>query len=208
MFESKLCCVNIFLLVILSFIKSEVQFIPKELPFQRYRLKSFKCISYNTSITIKYCRLKVTRNRSMLAINMTFYTKWQAPLNLVVSMSYKYGQIYREVVKTPQIEFCGALKNFNNMHPFLKSMLDIFGESIAPLIKGCPFVESLNFVAEPDLSRFPSILPTGMYRVKFMFSSYGIKSVHWESEAEIVSNIKSSFWTLKVTIIKILLQIN
>lgn len=69
----------------------------------------------------------------------------------------------------------------------------MFGDSKAPLLKGCPFVESLNFVAEPDLSRFSSNLPTGMYRVKFMFSSYGVKSVHWESEAEVVSNIKSSF---------------
>lgn len=162
--------------------------------YQRSRFKSLKCISQNQSIvTFKYCRIKVTRTSSMVAVNFTFYPKVDKPLYTRVTMSYKYGLIYREVVKVPQFEMCGILKNLNQMPPFVKGIFDVFGESFAPILKGCPFVDKLNLFLIADFSKFPSILPTGMYRVNTYFETTKTKLGYFSCESELVSNIKTSF---------------
>lgn len=169
-------------------------FYSKEPEYQRSRFKSMKCISNNkTLLSFRYCRVKVSRNSSGLAINMTLHKKMVAPLLIRLTISYKYGTIYREVIKVPEFELCRALENFNLMHPYLKALIKIFGNSVTPFIKGCPYQGDVDFVATADLSKFPSITPSGLYKTNCFIDTPHTKVLLVTSEVEVVSNIRTSF---------------
>lgn len=163
--------------------------------YQRHRFKSLKCISENrTVIDFRYCRVKVTRNSSGFAINMTLHQKLQRPINMRLVIQYKYGLIYREVFKVNEFELCGVLKNFNLMPPFMKAVFDVFGDSMALLLKGCPYlIGEMNLLLVADVSKFPSIFPTGMYKTHVFVGSPTVKLLHFIVEIEMVSSIKTSF---------------
>lgn len=160
----------------------------------RTRWKSLKCSSDNeTVMAFRYCRIKVTRNWSALSINMTFLKKLVRPIIVKLSVSYKYGQIYREVIKVPEFELCGVLKNFNLLPPFMKALFDVLGESIVALLKGCPYSGMMDLMMEVDMNKFPSILPTGMYKFDASAKHPDTRILTFAVEMEIVSSIKTSF---------------
>lgn len=193
MFKQK----RLWLLILFSILELtliQCDFLEREPDYQRHRFKSIKCLSENTTIfQFKYCRIKVTRNSSMIAFNVTFIPKNPRPFNLRMSMSYKYGLIYREVFKVPQIEVCAVLKNFNLMPPFLKALFDVLGDSIAPFLKGCPYIGDMYLLLEADSSKFPSIFPTGMYRLQLTAETTNTKLFRITAEAEMITSIKTSF---------------
>lgn len=180
-----------FLIIKLSLIQCE--FSEREPEYQRSKFKSIKCFSDNTTFFLfKQCRVKVTRNSSMLAINVTFIPRNPRPLNVRATMSYKYGLIYREVVKVPMFEACAVLKNLDLLPPFARAMFDSYGDSLAPILKGCPFVD-VGVLITADVSKFPSIFPSGMYRITMYGETPDSKLFRITGEAEIESNIKTSF---------------
>lgn len=74
---------------------------------QSFRFKSMKCITKNASIVeVRYCRVKVSRNSSTLSINITAHQRIGKPLTLTVKhiFSYKYGLIYRDIVRVPEFK--------------------------------------------------------------------------------------------------------
>lgn len=154
--------------------------------------------SFNASLLIfRYCRVKVARNSSGLAINVTYIKRLGKPFNTRFILSYKYGQIYREVIRVPEFELCGVLRNYNLLPPFIKALLDIFGETMGKFLKGCPYEGVYDVVMEMDMSKFPSILPSGMYKSDVSIKTIGSKIFQMFMEIEIVSNIKTSFWELR-----------
>lgn len=195
MFRLKLFFYLVILSSTLHFVLMRVLFDEKDPEFQRSRFKSMKCISENTSIIkFTYCRVKVTRNSSGLAINMTFHPRLQRPLNLRLTTHYKYGQIYRQIFQVPEFELCRALKNFNQLPPFIRAVFDVFGETIAQVLKGCPFINKMDLLVLADVTKFPSIFPSGMYRSDVYISTTNkTKLVHFAVEIEMVTSIRTSF---------------
>lgn len=124
---------------------------------------------------------------------MIYVTPLKAPMYARISTSYKYGNIFREVIKVPEFEICQVLKNLNLMPPFFKAMFDVFGESIKPVLKGCPYTGYLNLTIFADFNRFPSILPSGMYRFDGWFGYRDTGVASFKIQTEIVSKIKTSF---------------
>lgn len=57
---------------------------------------------------------------------------------LIVSLSYKYGAIYREVMHTPKFDWC-ALMEARETNPMILQILTVFKESFPELIHKCPF---------------------------------------------------------------------
>lgn len=164
---------------------------------QRSTFKNLKCILKNkTLLEFKYCRVKVySRNSSGLAVNITFNQTIKRPVFLKVSLSYKYGQIYRRVVNVPEFELCSAVANFKLLPPFVRAFVEILGDSIKRILEGCPFneAEDLNLVLKFDDSKWPSIFPTGYYKFDTAWrASETLAFVAW-AEVEIISSIKSSF---------------
>lgn len=76
----------------------------------------------------------------------------------------------------------------------MRAVLDSFGESIKPYLKGCPFFGDIDVLIEADVSKFPSIFPSGMYKFDVKIAKgNNSKLINWIVEIEIVSNIKTSF---------------
>lgn len=188
----------IFELILINVLVQEAltyKFYEREPEYQRSRFKSFKCKSENSTIlTFFYCRVKVTRNSSALVVNATVHHSLGKQIYPRASISYKYGTIYREVIKIPPVETCAALKNLQMMPPFIKAFLESFGESMAAFMRGCPFNGDYVVQADLDLSKFPSILPSGMYKVEiWVEDGKSLQIAYFALEMEIVSNIKTSF---------------
>lgn len=165
---------------------------------QKSRFKSMKCVSKNqTIVQFKYCRVKVfSRTSSALAINITYVKKLVKPISIRLSMNYKYGTIYRRVFAVPEVEMCWIMKNMGSKqaHPFIKAFVDVMGKSLDRYLEGCPYFGEINVLIDFDDSKWPSIFPTGSYRLDF---SLGIPSVPVlmiiNVEFEMVSAIKTSF---------------
>lgn len=178
---------------------SEDRFFNKEYhepEFMRSRFKSLKCISFNESLVrFRYCRVKVTRNTSGLMINATLPEKLKYPLHITYIISYKYGLIYRQIFKFPEYEGCSLVKNLNNLPRAVEVLLDVAGrENLEPLLKGCPYQGDINVFLKMDLSKFPNILASGMYRINITLrTTGGAKICQGLGEFEIVSSLRTSF---------------
>lgn len=161
---------------------------------QKTRFKSLICVNNSTErVAINLCKLKVTRNTSSLAINVTIKKVVDKPMYLRAVAYYKYGLIYRQIVPVPEIEVCGMLKNIRGSHPAIVAMLDVLGESIKPLLKGCPYYGQYNFSAMLDPLQLPSLFPSGMYKVEVFVRTPDMKFVGVVVQIELVSSIKTSF---------------
>lgn len=161
---------------------------------QTTRFKSMKCKAENASaLIVRYCRVKVTRDESFLAVNITFLRNFSAPIYAKSSLHYKYGNIYRQVVRVPEFELCGAMKNFNLLPPFLKAVFDVFGESWRPILKGCPYRGEMDLKVELDDTKWPSVFPTGMYKFEAVIRCPDYVLLAGFFEMEIKSSILTSF---------------
>lgn len=165
---------------------------------QKSRFKSMKCVSKNQTIMeFKYCRVKVfSWNSSGLAINMTYNMKLGKPIYVRMNIYYKYGTIYRRVFGVPEVEMCWILKNLKSklVPPFVKAFIDVLGKSVARFLDGCPYFGEVNVLAQFDDSKWPSIFPTGMYKMENIFRLPDMPVfMLFNLEFEMVSPIKTSF---------------
>lgn len=164
---------------------------------QKVRLKSVKCFIGDAAdiVTVHYCRIKPMRNSTSFLLNSTLHKPLKSPIFWKIVFFYKYGLIYREIIKIPECEVCSMLKNVNNAHPAIKAAIDVIGKSISELMKGCPYqIGNYSISVTHDYSNFPSIIPSGMYKGNIsMRTSYG-KTMSLVYEAEVVSSIRTSFW--------------
>lgn len=161
---------------------------------QSARFKSMQCIAHNKSIVeFKYCRVRVARDSSWLSINITAHQEIGNPLRVKTDLSYRYGLIYREVVRVPEFEICGVLKNFNLMPPMMRAMFDVFGETIKRVLDGCPFSGDINLNLNADMSKFPSILPSGFYKGVTTLKFGKLHLITFIIEMQATSSILTSF---------------
>lgn len=134
---------------------------------QKSRFKSLKCFTDDSSeITIHYCGVKVTRTSSALSINLTFHRNFSKHVTMKTALFYKYGNIYRQVVKVPDYELCYTMKRLDILPMFMQAMFDVMGESGKTVRKGCPFYGRNDYFFLFDDSKWPSIFPSGMYKIE------------------------------------------
>lgn len=161
---------------------------------QKSRYKSLKCISKNeTMIKFRYCRVKVTRNSSSLAVNVTIPEVLNKPVYTKWTVFYKYGLIYREIIRVPEGEVCDVLKDPNSAHPLLREIINGLGSTLGQFKNVCDLSGDIDFLFQYDLSRFPSIAPSGLYKVEMEGRKKSIQFVTIIFEMEVVSSIKTSF---------------
>jgi hypothetical protein len=161
----------------------------------RSRFTNMKCVSKNKTIMdFRYCRVKVfSRNSSALAINLTLYKRLMPKITVKSCMSYKYGTIYRKVVDVPEFELCSVMRNVKLLPKFIKAIFDIFGDTVKRLFEGCPYFGDFDFLAQIDDTQWPSIFPSGFYRIDFNFKANQTPATFLNFEFEMISSIKSSF---------------
>ncbi|CRK93535.1 CLUMA_CG007068, isoform A [Clunio marinus] len=131
-------------------------------PFQRIEIKRVECKGlqdfYYPNMT---CYAK-PYNRT--TYTHTVYVKFKKHLEVYyvkLLFEYRYGNIYREIVKSPKFNWCSIVDNTNPIVKFFYKTLRLSGEN---LVTKCPIneLDSKNVVISTDA--FPDIFPRGYYR--------------------------------------------
>lgn len=90
------------------------------------------------------------------------------------------------------MDFCHAMKFLNKSHPFMAALVESIQDSIASLMTGCPYYGNYSVNATVDDAKWPSILPSGMYKIQANFSLgkmlYLVMSVETEMRSEILTS--------------------
>ncbi|CRK93539.1 CLUMA_CG007072, isoform A [Clunio marinus] len=105
-------------------------------PFQRIEMKSVKCkVVKDFYFPNMTCYAKPF-NRT--AYTYTIYVRFKKPLDDFYEqlfLEYRYGNIYREIGKSPKFNWCSVANNTNPIVRFYYRSLKVSGEKI---IKKCP----------------------------------------------------------------------
>lgn len=189
---SVICLINVLSIIILL-----VYFAAGKNFDQRTRFKSSSCTNNAVEVvTFHECKVRVSRTASWVSLDFTFKKSVLKPLYIQANVSYKYGQIYRNVFSLQKIEICYLVKNQNKIqyaHPLIVVAADIFGKSLQPLSSGCPYLGRQNVSVNLDDTQLPSLFPTGMYKLEVHFKIQNGGSVVLTAQIECVSSLKTSF---------------
>lgn len=87
-----------------------------------------------------------------------------------MALYYRYGTIYREVMRLPKLELCAGIK-IGNFHPLAAFPINIVKEMDKDLVHECPYTEILIRDKIVNIKSVPSIFAQGHYRSEFNFTS-------------------------------------
>ena len=110
--------------------------------------------------------------------------------------SFRYGNIYREIVDTKQLNWCQIMDGAD-YNLFLKLVLDIIRKTVSGLFHKCPYeglMEYYNITLDTESAKKVTLFPEGQY--KFNISIYDKPErlvLALTAFTEIKSPIKSSF---------------
>ncbi|CAO1440468.1 unnamed protein product [Diamesa serratosioi] len=156
------------------------------------RFVKIECSSYGIAVNLS-CSIKAY-SRVITAVNFNFFlTKRLDSFQFKYAMDYKYGTIYREVMREKPIEVCDLVggKSKNLLFELLISSV---AKSVPLLIHKCPYegeVSAKNLTM--DVSKMLSIVPRGTYRTRASFSKDNIIFLNLTVYHTCESDIKTSF---------------
>lgn len=106
---------------------------------------------------------------------------------------YRYGTIYRQVMKTPKVEFCAVMKAMTGT-PLLAVLIDL-AKSVEPTaIHECPYNNLIIKNKPLTLSALKTIFSSGEYRVTMNFTSRNNEEFLFiELLASCISSERNSF---------------
>ena len=110
--------------------------------------------------------------------------------------SFRYGNIYREVVDTKQINWCQIMDG-SDYNLFLKLILDIIRPSVPGLFHKCPYeglMEFRNITLDTETAKKVTLFPEGQYKFNVtIFDKPNRLVLVIAAFTEIKSPLKSSF---------------
>jgi hypothetical protein len=111
-------------------------------------------------------------------------------------LSYRYGNIYREVIKN-EIEWCSAMENYES-NPVVKHFVDMGSDQVdkSKIFMKCPIeIGQLGALNVTPVAKMPidRIFPSGLYRDHWQFKKNGKVYFYIKYYFESKSEIKSSF---------------
>jgi hypothetical protein len=122
----------------------------KSSQFISTRFKSVFCNSVAEIITVKFCFVRAY-SRTLATLNLGFYypkalvkpvdvdiqTSQQLLFQVTFSFLYKYGTIYRQVLKT-KAEWCEIMDQ-RDKNPLIGMVVDLLYPSVPQLFHECPY---------------------------------------------------------------------
>ncbi|CRK93538.1 CLUMA_CG007071, isoform A [Clunio marinus] len=131
-------------------------------PFQRIEMKSLKCEGVKDFYFPNMTCYAKPFNRT--TYTFTVYVKFKKPLEVYYEpllLEYRYGNIFREIIKSPQFNWCSFE---NNTNPIVKLYYRTLKLSDEKLIRKCPIHELDDKSVVISTVAFPDIFPRGDYR--------------------------------------------
>ncbi|CRK95989.1 CLUMA_CG009430, isoform A [Clunio marinus] len=108
-------------------------------------------------------------------------------------MMYKYGTIYREIMRFDNIDFCKIMEE-GSKNKLVQAHYGLFNESVPGVLHKCPYTSIDISNQAIDANKVPSIFPSGEYKNIFGYDTKDRKMiVESTSVLTITSSIKDSF---------------
>ena len=135
------------------------------------RFKSVKCEADNITVILKYCYLKaISRRIVTFNFGVKILIPYTKPFYVQSILSYRYGTIFRSVIDSKQVEWCGFMSG-TEVHPFFKLTIDQLRKSAPSLFHNCPYDGELDLknVTVNELYREGAFgFPEGIYRMEIL----------------------------------------
>jgi Protein of unknown function (DUF1091) len=161
------------------------------------KFKGIKCENFdNTSVAFIACYVKpVSRTVGTLNLEFDVLKSLDQGLHVQLIYYYRYGTIFREIMKTKPIDWCQAMKaaNINPLFKFIHAML---GDKLKRLLHPCPFFGNFKFynvTIDQKATKEISIFPEGMYKLDVKIFMKEFMFVNVMARAEVSSPLKKSF---------------
>ena len=156
------------------------------------RPKSIHSQSDNKTVLIKYCYLKAY-SRIIVTVNfgLKFLVPVKKPIYIQLIFKYRYGTIFRQIIDTKQIEWCGVMEGAET-NPLLKVIIS----AIPQFYHKCPYEEDLDLLNVSYTNFFPKeseTFPEGIYRNNGYIIKNNITILRFDLDLEIKSPRKESF---------------
>ncbi|KAL7013681.1 hypothetical protein ACKWTF_015524 [Chironomus riparius] len=161
------------------------------------RFRGIECLSMdNSTAYFTFCFVK-SYSRTATTINFGINTqKKMKSIFVQLVASFRYGNIYREIVDTKLINWCQVMAGAD-YNLFMKLILDMIRPSVPGLFHKCPYeglMEFKNVTMDVEIAKKISIFPEGQYRVNTTIHNGPDKIIlALITYSEIKSPIKTSF---------------
>lgn len=181
-----------FLIFLILFQVIEVELANEKSFTKGHRYRAVTCKEPDKSVGyFDVCYLKAySRTFVSLNINFVIVDKLEKPINVYSDLQYRYGNIYRSVVKMGPIEWC-SLAETAITNPIVKNVLAM-NQKIKALIIKCPVKNQVRVTNLTVSGGQLPFYPSGFYRndMKLCVSN---KTFEVRIDYEIKSDIKTSF---------------
>jgi hypothetical protein len=185
-----------FVVLISIFCIFEVSSKSKDEYLEGLRFKSAKCESDNTTISIKYCYLKaISRRIVSFNLGLIFLIPYTKPYYVQMILSYRYGTIFRTVIDTKRVEWCGFMTG-SNVHPYFKLSVDQLRKSASILFHKCPYdgeIDLKNVTVNELYNSGPFNFPEGIYRSDIIIFRNDKQTLKVTNVCEVKSSLKETF---------------
>ncbi|KAL7013680.1 hypothetical protein ACKWTF_015523 [Chironomus riparius] len=161
------------------------------------RFRGIECLNnYNLTAYFTFCYVK---SYSRIITTMNFGLKVERKVKSIyiqLVASFRYGNIYREIVDTKQLNWCQIMDGAD-YNLFLKLVLDMLRPSVPGLFHKCPYeglMEFRNITLDTETGKKVTLFPEGQYKFNVTIWDKPERLVlAIVAFTEIKSPIKSSF---------------
>jgi hypothetical protein len=137
------------------------------------KFRGIECLSTdNSTAAFKFCYVKnYSRKMSTLNFGIEIQRKIQS-IYIQLVASFRYGNIYREIVDTKLLNWCQIMDGAD-YNLFFKFILDIIRQSIPGLFHKCPYEGTLelnNITMFTEDALKITVFPEGQYKYNITIS--------------------------------------
>jgi len=160
-----------FILLITMFCVHEVSLKSKDEFLIGTRFKSVRCEADNITVILKYCYLKaISRRIVTFNFGVKVLIPHTKPFYVQSILNYRYGTIFRQVIDSKQIEWCGFMSG-SDVHPYFKLTIDQLRKSAPDLFHKCPYegeIDIYNITVNELYKDAAFYFPEGIYRLDML----------------------------------------
>lgn len=159
------------------------------------RYTDINCTADYVTILLDYCYLKAYTRRLVTAnIGVTLPSTLTKPIFVQFIYFYRYGNVYREAMKSPKVDWCEIMEGASE-NVFITSLMNELKKSVGDFFHKCPYsgvINVKNISSEHEKSA--GILWEGQYRIEILvFNKMNGEALKIRLGFQIKSDLKGSF---------------
>lgn len=158
------------------------------------RFQSVNCQANNLTLIVNYCFIKaVSRKVATLNVGVKYLKPVNKPIYVQLTLNYRYGLIYREVINTKKQDWCEIMDG-KSTHLYMKQTINQIKGAVPHLIHKCPYdgeIEIKNLTIDENKSL--DVFPEGFYKLFLsVFDESDDPFFQLNLTAQVKSSIKES----------------